>query len=376
MSSDQLVGRDALTSNPNMFNYPQKSDINITSRGSDLYWAVSAVMGVSALAFIAHAHFVVGPKKAHSLQYVIFHYITAAICFVACIAYFTMASNLGYAAIMVEFQRSDPVVAGLYREIFYVRYIDWVITTPLLLLDVLLTAGLPWPTILITILIDEIMIVTGLVGALVTSQYKWGYFVFAMVSLFFIAYSVVYVGPKHAGRIRASNETNIRKSYILAAGWTMGLWFLYPIAWGLSEGGNVISADSEAIFYSVLDVLAKPGFGLILILAHRNIEPEDIGIHIRSYDQPRRNYYLGRAHRGNAANDREKLGQTGGLDGANDSAHGNGSGAHPHNGHSNGHSNGISGNGPQDANGTSRQGTGAEAFSSSANPGATSTGRA
>ena len=47
-----------------------------------------------------------------------------------------------------------------------------VITTPLLLLDLLLTAGMPWPTILYTLLIDEIMIITGLVGALVTSSYK------------------------------------------------------------------------------------------------------------------------------------------------------------------------------------------------------------
>ena len=47
-----------------------------------------------------------------------------------------------------------------------------VITTPLLLMDLLLTAGLPWPTILYTILIDEIMIITGLIGALVASSYK------------------------------------------------------------------------------------------------------------------------------------------------------------------------------------------------------------
>ncbi|KAK0111342.1 ion channel activity protein [Cadophora gregata] len=380
---DHLAGRDALTANPNIFNYPRMSDINITSRGSDLYWAVSAIMGVSALAFIAHAHIWVAPKHSHRLEYVIFHYITAAICFVACIAYFTMASNLGYAAIMVEFQRSDPVVAGLYREIFYVRYIDWVITTPLLLLDVLLTAGLPWSTILITILVDEIMIVTGLVGALVSSQYKWGYFVFAMISLFFIAYNVVYVGPKHAGGIRSSNQTDIKKSYILAAGWTMGLWFLYPIAWGISEGGNVISPDSEAIFYSVLDVLAKPGFGLVLLWAHRNIKPEDIGIHVRSYDQPRMTHYLSGANRANGAYDREKLGHTGGLDGANVPAHGSGSGAHPTNGtngiHSdsqNGHSGGNPVNSPQDATGMGRQGAGVEAFSSSANPAVTSTGRA
>lgn len=107
----------------------------------------------------------------------LFHYITAAVVFVACIAYFTMGSNLGFTPIQVEFPRNNPVVRGTYREIFYVRYIDWFITTPLLLLDLLLTAGMPWPSILWTILIDEIMIVTGLVGALVVSRYKWAYFV-------------------------------------------------------------------------------------------------------------------------------------------------------------------------------------------------------
>ncbi len=54
---------------------------------------------------------------------------------------------------------------GLFNE-------NRVITTPLLLMDLLLTAGMPWPTILYTLLIDEIMIITGLIGALVSSSYK------------------------------------------------------------------------------------------------------------------------------------------------------------------------------------------------------------
>jgi bacteriorhodopsin len=43
------------------------------------------------------------------------------------------------------------------------------------------------------------------------------------------------------------------------------LWVLYPIAWVVSEGGNVISPNSESVFYSVLDVLAKIGFGALLL---------------------------------------------------------------------------------------------------------------
>jgi bacteriorhodopsin len=80
-------------------------------------------MGVSTLVFVALAF-----KTPRSKR--VFHYITAAITMVATIAYFTMGSNLGYAAVPVEFHRSNAVVAGNNRAIFYVRYVDWVITTP------------------------------------------------------------------------------------------------------------------------------------------------------------------------------------------------------------------------------------------------------
>jgi bacteriorhodopsin len=63
--------------------------------------------------------------------------------------------------------------AHLSRGMVYL-FGDRFVTTPLLLMDLLLTAGLPWPTILYTIFLDEVMIVTGLVGALVKSRYKWG----------------------------------------------------------------------------------------------------------------------------------------------------------------------------------------------------------
>ncbi|TVY58594.1 Protein FDD123 [Lachnellula suecica] len=270
-----LSQRDSISTNPDDFHYPLHSDINITSHGADWYWAVTAVMAVSTFVFIGLSY------RAHRSRR-IFHYITASITLVATCAYFTMASNLGYTPIAVEFARSDPKVAGIYREIFYVRYIDWAITTPLLLLDLLLTCGLPWPTILYTILLDEVMIVTGLVGALVASSYKWGYFVIAMIALFGIFFNVAVVGRNYANVI---NRT-VGRTFLLCGAWTMGLWFIYPIAWGLCEGGNVISADSEAVFYGVLDILAKPVFGGLLLFGHRNIDPATLGLHFRDYNQP------------------------------------------------------------------------------------------
>ncbi|TVY37641.1 Protein FDD123 [Lachnellula occidentalis] len=275
MALQPRAGNDALNVNPNMFNYYRSSDINITTHGSDWYWAVTAVMAAATIAFIATSFTVSRERR-------IFHYITAAITMTATIAYFTMASNLGYTPIAVEFQRSSPKVAGITREIFYVRYIDWFVTTPLLLLDLLLTAGMPWPTILYTIFLDEVMVITGLVGALVASSYKWGYFVIAMLALMGIAYNVVIVGLAHS---RALGST-VNRTFMICGVWTIFLWFVYPIAWGLSEGGNIIAPDSEAVFYGVLDILAKPVFGAMLIIGHRNIDPATLGLHVRDYQTP------------------------------------------------------------------------------------------
>lgn len=121
MSFLQTRANDALRANMGVS--ATESDITITTHGSDVYWAVCAVMVVSTFAFIGLSFSVDRSKR-------IFHYITAAITMVAAIAYFTMASNLGYASIVAEFQRSNPVVRGVTREIFYVRYIDWFVTTP------------------------------------------------------------------------------------------------------------------------------------------------------------------------------------------------------------------------------------------------------
>ncbi|KAJ4293257.1 hypothetical protein N0V90_008539 [Kalmusia sp. IMI 367209] len=263
---------NALRLNGNTVN-GRTADIGITTRGSDWYFTVCAVMTVAGFAFMALA--IRRPRKDR-----IFHYITSAVVFVAAIAYFTMGSNLGFTPIQVEFFRSNPKVRGTFREIFYVRYIDWFITTPLLLMDLLLTAAMPWPTIFFVILVDWIMIVTGLIGALVVSSYKWGFFTFGCVALGYIVYHLAWESRRNANRF----GSDVGRAFLFCGSLTSLLWILYPIAWGVCEGGNVISPDSEAVFYGILDLLAKPVFGALLIWGHRNIEPARLGLNILDYE--------------------------------------------------------------------------------------------
>jgi bacteriorhodopsin len=191
-----------------------------------------------------------------------------------------MASDLGFVPIPVEWQRGGKV-SGTLRQIFYTRYIQWFITTPLLLLDLLLTAGVPWSQILFTVFMGQGMIVSRLFAALVPSTYKWGYYTMSLAFYFYIAYVLVIPARRHASAIGGefSRICNI------CGLWLLLLWLLYPIAFGVSEGGNVITPDSEAAFYGVLDVFSFTGFGIVFLWSHREIDPARLGLRTRGYDE-------------------------------------------------------------------------------------------
>ena len=121
-----------------------------------------------------------------------------------------------------------------------------------------------------------------------------------MLAFFFVFYQVAIVGLPAARALGTAPGSVYLRCGVL----TLGIWFLYPIAWGLSEGGNVIHPDSEAIFYGILDVIAKPLFGFMLILGHRNIAPADLGLNLRESaavgsvgtEKKRSNGFFGRKH--------------------------------------------------------------------------------
>lgn len=48
--------------------------------------------------------------------------------------------------------------------------------------------------------------------------------------------------------------------------------------WGIVGGARKISVDAEIIIYAVVDILAKPIFGLMLLLNHRQMPDTKVEI--------------------------------------------------------------------------------------------------
>ncbi len=196
----------------------------------------------------------VAPARRHHI--VVSGFVVA----IAALAYFAMANEQGLTTV-------DD------RVIYYARYIDWALTTPLLLIG-LMTVALPRLTSAAeardrnavvggVIGADLIMIVTGAIAALsVDETVKYVWYAVGCIAFLVVLYAI-FVPVRNSARERGP-EIAALYDRLLAV--LTVLWFTYPIVWLLgTEGTEVMSLTTEVGIFAVVDVLAKVGFGLLLV---------------------------------------------------------------------------------------------------------------
>lgn len=238
-------------------------DIHLTTQGSDWLWAAFCLF---AFFTIVHAFlFITTSSKTHSIKksMILLPLFTNAI---LSYTYFTYASNLGWTEVPVEFKNVTTDEGLGVRQIFYVKYIGWFLAWPFVLLSMeVATSAIELnynsqselfnnlftllSNLVTKILTVEIFVLGLLIGSLIKSSYKWGYFTFSTSAELF-AISLVGISSYRAWK---SYDTN--KLAVFLVVFQLIVMVLYPINWGLSDGGNRIQPDSEAVFYGILDLI-------------------------------------------------------------------------------------------------------------------------
>ncbi len=159
-----------------------------------------------------------------------FHILTAFITTFAMISYYAMAvhDGVGKNEILIKesHTHAPDTTKTVYREVYWARYVDWSVTTPLLLLDLCLLAGLPGANILVAIVADVIMILTGLFAAFTVEEGpKWGYYAIACIAYLVVIYQLAF-----NGRGVVQNKDKKTATFFSAiAGFTLVLWTVYPM---------------------------------------------------------------------------------------------------------------------------------------------------
>lgn len=133
------------------------------------------------------------------------------------------------------------------------RYVDWVVTTPVLVGYVGYVAGAPRRWIAGVMIADAAMIVTGAAATIVPPPGKWTLFVVSGVfhlSLFAVLYGVF---PRYA--VENSKRRGLFKLLQNHVGL---LWLAYPLVWLIGTPGlGYVSAAGVSLIIAYLDVVAK-----------------------------------------------------------------------------------------------------------------------
>ncbi len=206
------------------------------------FWLISMALAASTVFFLMES-MRIGGKWGTSLT------VSALVTFIAAFHYMYM--------------REVWVTTGTSPTDF--RYIDWLLTVPLLMIEFYLilaaitavSGGIFWRLLIGTL----VMLVPGYMGEAGYMDQTVG-FIIGMLGWFFILYEI-FMGE--ASKVAASQASPaVQKSYGLMK-WTVTIgWSIYPIGYffGYLAGGT--DAGTLNIVYNLADVLNKIAFGLFI----------------------------------------------------------------------------------------------------------------
>jgi len=177
---------------------------------------------------------------------------------IATVAYVLMALGVGWFSVGE-------------RTVFIPRYVDWILTTPLIVLFLGLLAGIDRRKFAIAIGLNTVVMVAGMVAALLPGTTR--FVLFALGAVSFVGLVYYLYGPMTASA-RAQAD-GIEKLYVRLRNLTAVLWSIYPLIWVLGPPGlDLLTATVGTTLVVYLDLVTKVGFGLIALDASATLHSE------------------------------------------------------------------------------------------------------
>lgn len=163
---------------------------------------------------------------------------------VAAVAYALMAVDVG-------------TVSASGRVVSIPRYVDWLITTPLILLFLSMLGRTGKGSLLRLVVADVALLVLGGVAVALSGPIRWAAFAGGVACFGVLVYELYGRIPRLA---TFSNE-RARILFITLRNLTIALWTLYPVVWILAPSGiGLLTRDMTMLVVAYLDLISKAAF--------------------------------------------------------------------------------------------------------------------
>lgn len=190
--------------------------------------------------------------------------ITGLVTLIACYHYFRIFGSWE-ASYVVTGDTVKPSGGPVFNDAY--RYVDWLLTVPLLMTELVLVMRLPtgeiWAKGTRLGVLAAIMIILGYLGEVAASfTTRWIFWALAMI-LFLIIVGDLFIGLRESV---AKQPQNVR-GLVNAARWvTVISWAFYPIVFvfpmiGFSGAG---AETAVQVGYTLADIVSKVGLGLLV----------------------------------------------------------------------------------------------------------------
>lgn len=195
--------------------------------GHATLWVVFVLMTIAAATFASLSWKVPVSRR-------LYHVVATLACIVGALSYFAMATGQGAQMRCGRVEHAPGNghdhsyrSTGVCREVYWTHYVDWIVSTPMLLLGLCLLAGVDGAHTVMAIAADIVMKLAGLFAALGrkhTGQ-RWGWYVIAWIAYLCVIWHVAVHGSRTV-KARGSGVAGVFGSLALYA---LVLWTIYPM---------------------------------------------------------------------------------------------------------------------------------------------------
>jgi len=200
--------------------------------------------------------------------------ISGTVTAIAAYHYFRMFDSFNHAFAGMAENNPDAYNVGY-------RYVDWLLTVPLLLVETVAVLGLAraLQSSLLNRLVPAAaaMILLGYPGDAKIALFGWGPEVWLVLSTIPFLY-ILFVLFVELGKSLAKQSAEVRKKVSLLRLLLLATWGVYPITYILemnSTGFDAANVVTREVGYTIADILAKCLFGLIIFSIARIKSAED-----------------------------------------------------------------------------------------------------